>query len=231
MMQINSPDRLDQAQAVIASLFDPQVSVAVTDPRMPQPAAFGDEAAHMTRAFPSRRNEFAAGRAASRLAMAGLGIAPCAIPAAPDRSPIWPEGIRGSISHSDTLCAAAVTDADCFLGLDLELNTDLSPGLLSTVCSDTEIARIAGADHLRLAKLIFSAKEAAYKAQYPLSRELFGFDHMEVVLDLGTLSFEAIFVQPAGPISEGVRLHGRFDAVDGHLVTAVTTRQADLEGA
>lgn len=230
-MQLGSPDRLDQAQAVISTLFDGPVSVAVTDPRVRQPEPMAGEDAHLTRAFPARRNEFAAGRAASRAAMAGLGLDARSIPAAEDRAPVWPAGIQGSISHSDTLCAAAVTDAPLLIGLDIEPNTDLTPGLLSAICSDAEIARIAGPEQARLAKLIFSAKEAAYKAQYPASRMLFGFDHMDVTLDLTAQRFTATFVRPAGPFAAGDRLLGRFDAVDGHLVTAVTTRQVALKGA
>lgn len=230
-MYMGEPDNLAQAQAVIARLFDDRVSVAVTDPREPQPALLAGEAEHLSRAVPKRQREFAAGRAAARAAMASLGAASGPVPVEPSRAPAWPDGIRGSISHTDDLCAAAVTNAALHIGLDIEKDTDLKPQLLSTICSAAECARIAGPDQLRLAKLIFSAKEAAYKAQFPITGQVFGFDHMDVALDLEARTFTATFLKPAGAFPQGHMLLGRFDHVAGHLVTGVMTRQGSTEGA
>ncbi|MFK7837222.1 MAG: 4'-phosphopantetheinyl transferase [Sulfitobacter sp.] len=228
---MGAPDRLARAQAVIAALFDNAVAVAVTDPRAAQPEALGGEADHLSRAFPTRKQEFAAGRAAARSAMARLGHAPQPIHAAKDRAPIWPEGIAGSISHKATLCAAAVTDAPVLFGLDIEENTDLAADLMSAICSDAELDRIKGPHQARLAKLIFSAKEAAYKAQYPETGMLFGFDHMDVTLDLAAQTFTATFVQPAGCFAVGDTLPGRFDEAADHLVTAVMAPHGAHKGA
>jgi 4'-phosphopantetheinyl transferase EntD len=231
MMQINTPDMFDQIRAIITSLFDVPVAVGVTDPGQDQPALMGGEGAHLSQALAGRKREFAAGRSAARLAMSALGHAPCAIPAAVDRAPIWPEGLRGSISHTASLCAAVVTDAPVWLGLDIEGKEDLNAGLLTTICSQDEIDRITGPDHLRLAKLIFSAKEAAYKAQYPMTGMLFGFDHLDVTVDEQRHEFIARLVKPAGPFAVGDTLPGRFDAVAGHIVTAVIARHDSQKGA
>ena len=230
-MQRGGPDHHTLTGAVIASLFDVPVFVGVTDPQAEQPATVGDEAQHLAQALPSRRREFAAGRAAARQAIAQLGISPAPIFAAKDRAPIWPQGLRGSISHTKTLCAAVVTDGPHSLGLDLEQDTDLKAGLLSTICSDAELARIAGTDKLRLAKLIFSAKEAAYKAQYPLTQMLFGFDHMDIALDHDHSRFTATFLKPAGCFAAGDQLPGRYARTAGHLVTAVWSDKAAPKGA
>jgi len=231
MTRMVARDRLDQTRAVIGALFDVPVGVGVTDPRHPQPAAMGSEAAHLGKAIDKRKTEFAAGRAAARLAMQAIDFRPCAVPAHTDRAPIWPAGLWGSISHKDTLCAAVVTRARACLGLDIEENTDLDPGLIPTICLEREIAAIEGANQAQLAKLIFSAKEAAYKAQYPITGQLFGFDHMEITLDIARNAFTATFVKPVGRVAIGDTLPGRFDCVAGHLVTAVTARQAVPEGA
>jgi 4'-phosphopantetheinyl transferase EntD len=230
-MLMQNPDRLEQVQAVIAALFDVPVAVAVSDPRAEQSKPLGDEAAHLARAFPARQREFAAGRTAARAAMVELGEQPCAILAGPDRAPIWPRGLRGSISHTSTLCAAVVGTGPYTLGLDIEENTDLAAGLHSTICSDAEIARIAGPNQARLAKLIFSAKEAVYKAQYPLTGLLFGFDHIDISLDLTHQCFTATFLKPAGCFALGDTLPGRFDGVADHLVTTVITGQGASKGA
>ncbi len=221
----------DAVVATLAALFEVPVTVGVTDPRRMYDSPFAAEATHLARALPLRKREFSAGRAAARAAMAELGRTPQAVLAADDRAPLWPDGLRGSISHTQTLCAAVMTDRPFHLGLDLEDNTDLAPGLISTVCSDREAAAIAGPDQLRLAKLIFCAKEAAYKAQYPVTQKLFGFDHMEISLDLSRQRFTACFIKPVGPFAVGDTLPGRFDGVADHLVTGVWTGQDTPEGA
>lgn len=231
MTVLPSLGRLDQVHAAIACLFDARVGVGVTDPRAPQPLAIGSEAAHLAAAVPRRKAEFAAGRTAARDAMVSINIEPCQILAHADRAPIWPVGINGSISHKNTLCAAVVARAPVFLGLDIEEDTDLATDLLATICSKKELARIAGPDQGRLAKLIFSAKEAAYKAQYPLTRQLFGFETFDVALDQTQQRFTARFTKSVAPFAKGDRLQGRFALVADHLVTAVSLRQGACKGA
>lgn len=212
----------DATARIIAALFDAKVAVSVTDPRDPQPALVGDEAAHVANAIHKRQREFAAGRAATRAAMAQLGGAPCAIPAAIDRAPIWPAGWQGSISHKNTLCAAVVTQDAMSVGLDLEEATELDEDLIPSICSEMEIMQIEGSEKRRLAKLMFSAKEAAYKAQYPISNMLFGFHHLHLSLEPDSHNFTATFLKPAGPFAIGARVLGRYTQVAGHFVTAVS---------
>ncbi|KIN64469.1 Phosphopantetheinyl transferase PptA [Sulfitobacter noctilucicola] len=215
----------------IAALYDLPVAVGVTDPRVAQPEPMGREARHLRRAFPVRKREFAAGRTAARQAMTALGRSPEPIPAHPDRAPHWPEGLSGSISHTGKLCAAVLTTAPFHLGLDMEENADLEVGLLATICSDRELAHIDGPYRLRLAKLIFCAKEAAYKAQYPITRTLFGFDHIEISLDLAQQRFTAAFTKPVGCFAVGDKMPGKFDGIEDHLVTAVWTDHGGCKGA
>lgn len=221
----------DQLRAVIPPLFDCPVAVGVSDPRAPQPPVMAGEMAHGQRALASRVQEFAAGRAAARQAMAQLGLAPEAIPVAADRSPVWPEGLHGSISHCARLCAAVITTGPQSLGLDIEENTPLSEELLPLICSDAEQGRMAGPDLFWRAKLVFSAKEAAYKAQFPLTGMVFGFDHIDLNLDLPARAFTATFLRPAGCFAAGDGLAGRFDEIDGHLVTAAWADKSLLKGA
>ena len=63
------------------------------------------EAQAIDHAVPKRRREFTAGRTAARRACARLGVWAGALPVAADRTPVWPEGVVGSISHSDLSCA------------------------------------------------------------------------------------------------------------------------------
>lgn len=217
----------------VSALFDAPVAVAGTDPRDPQPALLPEEAAHVAAAILKRQQEFTAGRAMARQAMAVLADAPVAlpIPAGADRAPIWPDGWQGSISHKSTLCLAVVGRSGALLGLDLEEDTPLAPDLIPTICTEAEIAQIAGRDAGRLAKLIFSAKEAAYKAQYALTRQVFGFHRLEMRLDQPPGRFEAAFTQSTGGFAKGDLLTGRYCRARGHLVTAVTIGQTQEQQA
>ncbi|PTE23570.1 phosphopantetheinyl transferase [Cereibacter changlensis JA139] len=186
------------------------VAVAACDPRDPQPPLLPGEA---VRGIARRQREFSAGRAAVRLCMAELGLAPQAVPAAPDRSPLWPPGLSGSITHSATACLAALTRAPQLLGLDIEPDAPLPPEMHSLVlrpeerdCPDPLLA--------------FSAKEAAYKAQYPVTRTLFGFEVMQIRIDPPD-RFTAIFRDSIDPFAEGSRLEGRYTRTGGHLLTVV----------
>ncbi|WAJ31100.1 4'-phosphopantetheinyl transferase family protein [Antarcticirhabdus aurantiaca] len=192
---------------------------------MPLPA----EQAAVARAVPRRVGEFAAGRALARRAMIQIGLPPVAIPAGPDRAPIWPAGLCGTITHCADRCIAAVARrADGFrgLGLDVEpdepLDADLLP-LIATAEERADLATLPAAAALRQGRMIFSAKECAYKAQYALTRTLLDFQDLSISFAPdGT--FTARFCRDVAPFRAGDALAGRI-AVDGrHIVCASAIR-------
>ena len=194
------------------------VALAAGDPTATAPQLWGAEL--LVKAVPKRQAEFAAGRATARSAMALLGVAPAAIPHGLDRAPVWPDGIHGSITHSDTACLAAVTFAPRLIGIDLEPATPLDASLQDVVLTPAERAAIAHSpDPALTGKLIFSAKEAGYKAQYARSRTLLDFDALEITLGDGC--FTVRFAQDVPGFSTGVILHGRFCQSQGHFFTLV----------
>ena len=219
-----------QLCAATRSLFDIPVGVAVTDPRLAHRPLCDIEKPFIAKARSVRRLEFTAGRAAARQAMQEIGLAAQAVPAGPDRAPMWPLGLSGSISHSKSQCVAVVAQNAYSIGIDIEEAVPLDEALCASICSVSELSRIDGAEQGLLAKLIFCAKEAAYKAQYPLTRCLFGFDHLDVILDLPKQSFEVTFLKPAGHFSVGDQLPGRFSVAAEHLVTAVMIGQGTGKG-
>ena len=92
----------------VHSLFPPGVAVAVRrEPGDPADLLPG-EAVYVAKAVPKRINEFAAGRACARRALATFGMPGAVLLAAPDRQPLWPTGFVGSITHTAGFCAAAV---------------------------------------------------------------------------------------------------------------------------
>jgi 4'-phosphopantetheinyl transferase EntD len=138
-----------------------------------------DEAAALPRAVPKRRAEFAAGRTAARAALAGLGLAPVSLPRLPDRLPLWPPGLRGSIAHCDTVAVAAATRAPLSPGIDVEPDAPLPADLVEVVASRRELAVTLP---VNVARLVFCAKEAAFKAQFPLTRAWLDFADLTVTL-------------------------------------------------
>src|SRR4051812_41792193 len=115
----------------------------------PVPAElFPEEEAAVARAVPSRRTEYAAVRTCARAALTRLGLGPVAVPSGPDRAPVWPAGVVGSMTHCDGFRAAAVAHADAWtgIGIDAEVLEPLPPEVLSLVMSRAEQKAIADLD-------------------------------------------------------------------------------------
>lgn len=145
------------------------------------------ELPRIARAVPKRRREYTAGRLAARRALQAMGHDSVALPSDADRVPIWPQGITGSISHSGPYAVAVVSRDHPLLGADLEADTPLNPDLIPTICHPDELQ--APDQQGETAIRIFSAKEAAYKAQFPGNRHVFGFHAMQVDLTGGVVRY------------------------------------------
>lgn len=195
-------------------------------------ALFDEERAQIARAVDKRRAEYATARALARDAMAELGVADphARVPLlnADDRAPRWPAGVIGSITHTRGYCGVVVARPRADLraiGIDVEVNEPVKPALFDKICSERElawIAEVADTDQERggLVKIFFSAKEAFYKAQYPLTQQYLGFHDVEMTLDLAHGRFEVELRKDAGRFAAPARFGGRFEERAG-LVTAV----------
>lgn len=173
---------MDSLRAALHGMLGPNTGIGVTDPTVIS-ALWPEEAKAISRAIPKRQTEFAAGRRAARDALAQLGLAPSAIPQGADRAPVWPAGIAGSISHCAQCCIAVAAHNTDYqtLGVDVEPATALDLELVDVICTPSEQAWIADQPNPGLAaKLIFSAKESVYKAQYPLTGKVIGFEAVTV---------------------------------------------------
>ena len=225
--------RIDPAlvTALTSSVLPAGVAVAARDPREMPDAADPHEALTLQNAVPRRLAEFHAGRAAARGAMVALGHLPRPVPVGSDRAPVWPADLTGSISHTANACVAAVGLARDWagIGVDLEDATPLDPLLVAEVCTRAErvwLGTQPAAERGLMAKLIFSAKEAAYKAQYPLSGRLFGFEVLELSIDREACSFNASFQSAQGTFAKGAVLAGSYAHAAGLLVTGVAVRHS-----
>jgi 4'-phosphopantetheinyl transferase EntD len=237
--QVGGPAAPNPAQpsALVESLFPGGVAAAELrapgDPAQLDP----EEALSVARAVPKRLGEFAAGRLCARSALARFGIASFAVRVARDRQPLWPAGLVGSITHTQGFCAAVVGEQARFVGLGLDSeNADaVSPDLRPSICIAAELAWIASLparQRTRAATLVFAAKEAFYKCQYPSTGEWLSFSDLRIVpreqaLFEGSFDVEAqrtlqaLAPQRAGasyPLRTAYRFHEEFVSVGVALV-------------
>ncbi|KOX23568.1 MULTISPECIES: 4'-phosphopantetheinyl transferase family protein [unclassified Streptomyces] len=202
------------------------VAVAVADASAWAEEPLPEEAATLSeRAVPARRREFRAGRACARRAMTALGLPPLPVPAGRDRAPVWPARVVGSISHTGDYCAAAVARADRVrsIGIDAEDNLRLDEPTRRLVCREEEEEwwHGPGGEAPYWPTVFFSAKEAVYKAWFPLVGGWLGFHDVRVEPDpaTGTFTARVLVPRPPGPAPEV--LHGRFAVSPGLVRTAV----------
>ncbi len=104
-----------------------------------------------------------------------------------DRSPAWPEGIVGSISHSErwTVACIASEGVTRSIGVDTEpvVSSDTRKLIACDIATEAEFDRIQCLDlnPESALTLVFSAKEAFYKCLYPISKRFLEFLDVEVV--------------------------------------------------
>ncbi len=190
-------------------------------------ALLPEEQPAIARAVDKRKQEFIAGRILCRRAFAALGFPPAAVPQAADRSPIWPKGLVGSITHTTGYCAAVVGPGERFLGIGVDVETaePLKENLWTRILTPRELSQLMtrpAAERGRWGKLVFCAKEAAYKAQHTVSRTFLGFDAMHIEEEQPGVSFRATFNQDVGKhFTAGTVLTGRFAEDKARLAAGV----------
>lgn len=186
-----------------------------------------EEEAAIARAVDARRRAFTTARHCARESLGVLGIGPVPIPRGERGCPGWPQGIVGSITHCAGYRAAAVarTTTAAAVGIDAEPSGALPDGVLRRVASAAEREHVAELGRLDPGvswdRLIFSAKEAIYKALYPLTRLDLGFADASVTFTPGTFLAVVRPPRPSGEWTEAESLSGHWLERRGLLVTTV----------
>jgi 4'-phosphopantetheinyl transferase EntD len=218
--EVSPSDSVDLAEIdadarSLAWIFGP-LPVLVEEQRLgaEPPSIHPLEAADVATAVLRRRVEFATGRACARRALGRLGVDAFVLRNGSDRAPRWPEGVVGSITHTGEVpggtCAVAVASTRdvLALGIDAETGASLSPDLWPDLLTPSERRWLSGAPEARrarLARLVFSAKECFFKAQFPRTRRFLAFEDVEITVDASASAFEARVVRGAldGPLGRG----------------------------
>jgi 4'-phosphopantetheinyl transferase EntD len=166
-------------------------------------ALFAEDQLAVARAVTGRRNEYATGRALLR-SLIGRQVP---IATAPNRAPVFPCDVRGSLAHDREFAVAAIsTDPQIrAIGIDIEPTAALAPEMCSLIVRSDE-------EDLD-AHLAFTLKEATYKAWSGLGGRMLDFH--EVRLHIDGSRFDADVVTESG------RFHGRFATAGDRWVALV----------
>lgn len=199
-----------------------------TDP--PDLVPLPEEEPLIARSVPKRRNEFITVRHCARLALQELGVAPVPILKGEKGEPCWPDGVVGSLTHTEGYRGAAVARHDTVrsVGIDAEPHDVLPKGVLDAISLPAERAELSALpEGLHWDRILFCAKEATYKAWFPVTRRWLGFEDAHIVFDVdeGATAggFESrILIDPAAPSGPPLTmLRGRWSVRDGLALTAI----------
>jgi 4'-phosphopantetheinyl transferase EntD len=195
------PDLLPDT-VVAAEMYD--------DP--PELAPLPEEEPLIARSVAKRRNEFVTVRYCARRALGALGLPPVPILKGEKGEPCWPDGVVGSLTHCDGYRGAAVARHDLVrsVGIDAEPHGVLPNGVLDAIslgAERTEIEALNSAfPRLHWDRILFCAKEATYKAWFPVTRRWLGFEDAHIVFDVDSTGTSGGFV--SGILIDGAALSG-----------------------
>jgi 4'-phosphopantetheinyl transferase EntD len=226
-----NPDNPARLSVELSGLFPASVIAAELTAPASRTLLTSSELQFISHCAEKRIQDFTRGRACAHRVLSELGIQDFSLLAGERREPIWPDGITGSITHTAGFAAAvAAPRAEiAAVGVDCEIIESVDEELWSRICTPTEqsgLERLPVAERGRQAALIFAAKEAFYKCQFPVSREWVGFEDVDIEpTDWPAVagSFR-ILPQKALPVSDQwvASLVCRFQFRDRWVVTGVT---------
>ncbi len=176
--------------------------------------------AELSGASERRQCEFLAGRLLAARALALLNLPPATVGRAPDRRPVWPHGLAGSISHARGFAACLVAPAGD-PGADVEtLARDQALAALRRHALTAADQALLADEDPALVSLIFSAKETLFKALYPSVGRSFGFDAAELAALPGDSGLTLRLTRDLAPgLSAGQRFDIRARRRPDHVLT------------
>jgi 4'-phosphopantetheinyl transferase EntD len=203
-------------------------SEVYSDP--PDLAPLPEEEPLIARSVAKRRNEFITVRYCARQALGELGVPPVPILKGDKGEPCWPDGIVGSLTHCEGYRGAVVGRLAQVrsVGIDAEPHGVLPDGVLDAISLPVERAELRDLPSgVHWDRVLFCAKEATYKAWFPLTKRWLGFEDAHIVFDVdgtGTAGrfVSTILIDPAAEHGPPLTtLPGRWSVRDGLVLTAI----------
>ncbi|HXY64281.1 MAG TPA: 4'-phosphopantetheinyl transferase [Mycobacterium sp.] len=146
-------------------------------------APMPDEEPLIARSVAKRRNEFITVRHCARLALGELGLPPVPILKGDKGEPCWPDGVVGSLTHCAGYRGAVVGRGAAVrsVGVDAEPHDVLPHGVLDAISLPEERSELAALPAgVHWDRTLFCAKEATYKAWFPLTKRWLGFEDAHI---------------------------------------------------
>lgn len=141
----------------------------------------------ISRSVLKRQAEFFFGRYVARHSLKRQNIFDQNIGIGSNRMPLWPNGIVGSISHTDSIaiCTTMFATRCSYLGIDIEkiMDRSISDDIQEAVLSFEELIVLEQSiiPLNVLITLAFSAKESLFKALYPCITQYLDFHDAKIV--------------------------------------------------
>lgn len=182
----------------------------------------------ISNAVNTRKADFLAGRLLAAHIIRILGHNNVKVDIYNNRLPLWPEKIKGSISHSNgvAICAASTCDSITRLGVDIELlNQEVTSHLINMVMSEDEIllANSSKFNPAYIFSFFFSAKESLFKALYPEVSFYFNFDVAKIInIDIKKMCFTISLNYSLNSLHQkGMTYKGKYKIIDSHIITII----------
>jgi 4'-phosphopantetheinyl transferase EntD len=217
---------------MMRAILPDSVMVVEGPTRLADARLLPQEAAALGRVSATRLAEFTASRTYARQALAGMGLPLMPILSGPQRQPLWPSGIVGSITHCADYCAVAVAreTAFCAIGIDAEPDEPLPNEVLKYVALGPERDFVSDPRHAAVHwdRLLFSAKESIFKAWFQATGQWLDFMHACVTIDCASRQFHARIYPTASITRNDLKseLTGRYMIGDGRMLTALVIEKA-----
>lgn len=176
-----------------------------------------------------RKAEFLAGRFCAEKALNMINIRQYTVHSDKNRCPLWPEGIKGSITHNNNFAMAAITTKPSVLGIGIDIERIISSSEMNEIKDEVlfddefKVLELATYTPEILFSLIFSIKESFFKAVYPSTGVFFGFNAVRVTsFDFKVNQFELVVCKDLSvSIRNGKSYRGRFDIFSDIVLTMV----------
>jgi 4'-phosphopantetheinyl transferase EntD len=196
----------------------------------PDLVALPEEEPLIAKSVVKRRNEFITVRHCARIALGELGVAPVPILKGDKGEPCWPDGVVGSLTHCTGYRGAVVgrSIAVRSVGIDAEPHDVLPQGVLDSISLPEERSEMQNLPAgLHWDRILFCAKEATYKAWFPLTKRWLGFEDAHITFDVDGPGSAGRFVSRilidgsalSGPPLTALR--GRWSVERGLVLTAI----------
>ena len=184
---------------------------------------------HLRKAVSKRQAEYLAGRHSARLALRDVNVEDVNIATGPHRSPVWPQAVIGSITHTKHKAYAAVAHRTDFsyVGIDYEalINASTAKSIHANIADEHEMKLVMDAygDFTLALTLIFSAKESLFKALYPHVGRYFDFSAASMInLAKEETSFSLrLNYSLTKNLTKGCCFKGRLYQETGHVFTVI----------